>query len=167
MFEDEEYAGPAKAFTDAGHELVHIGLTAKETVAGKNQDVRLQTDMAVRDASVADFDALFVPGGYSPDRLRVNEDAVRFARDFLRSGKPVFAICHAPQLFITANVLKGRKVAGWKSIIQDIRNAGAEYVDKPVVEDGNLISSRGPEDIRAFVRAALGRLSAVKQPART
>jgi protease I len=77
----------------------------------------------------------------------------------MESGKPVFAICHAAQLLITADVLHGRRVTGWKSIIQDIKNAGAEYIDAEVVEDGNLISSRKPEDIPAFVNAALQRLS--------
>jgi protease I len=105
-----------------------------------------------------DFDALLIPGGYSPDKLRVDEDAVRFARDFIQSGKPIFAICHAAQLLITADVLRGRKLTGWKSIVQDIKNAGAEYIDAEVVEDGNLISSRKPSDIPAFVKAALRKL---------
>ncbi len=105
-----------------------------------------------------DFDALLIPGGYSPDKLRADEDAVRFVKDFVESGKPVFSICHAPQLLITAQVLKGRKVTGWKSIVQDIKNAGAIFLDQEVVEDGNLISSRSPQDIPAFIRAMLKKL---------
>jgi protease I len=115
-------------------------------------------DQAVKDVSVADFDALLIPGGYSPDRLRADADAVRFAKEFVESGKPVFAICHAPQLLITAQVLQGRKITGWKSVIQDIKNAGAEFIDQEVVEDGNLISSRSPRDLPAFIRASLRKL---------
>ncbi len=83
---------------------------------------------------------------------------VRFVKEFVESGKPVCSICHAPQLLINAQVLKGRRLAGWKSLVQDIKNAGAEYVDQEVVEDGNLISSRSPDDIPAFIQACLKRL---------
>jgi protease I len=158
MFEDIEYTKPAEAFRNAGHTLVHVGLRQGSTVHGKKERTPVRIERSVREVTPDDFDALFIPGGYSPDKLRVDDDAVRFARDFFNSGKPVFAICHAAQLLITADVLKGRRVTGWKSIIQDIKNAGAEYVDAEVVEDGNLISSRSPPDIPAFVRAALKKL---------
>jgi protease I len=99
-----------------------------------------------------------IPGGYSPDRLRANENAVSLVRDFVKSTKPVFSICHAPQILITAQVLEGRKIIGWKSIVQDIKNAGAEFIDKEVVEDGSLISSRHPGDLPAFIKASLKKL---------
>lgn len=99
-----------------------------------------------------------IPGGYSPDKLRVDADVVRFVKEFVESGKLVCTICHAPQLLINAQVLQGRRIAGWKSLIQDIKNAGAEYVDQEVVEDRNLISSRGPEDLPAFIQTCLERL---------
>jgi protease I len=159
MFEDVEYIRPAEAFKKAGHTLVHIGLKKGQTVYGKRQKTPVHIQRSVKEVNPDDFDALFIPGGYSPDKLRADEDAVIFARKFMESGKPVFAICHAAQLLITADVLHGRRVTGWKSIIQDIKNAGAEYIDAEVVEDGNLISSRKPEDIPAFVNAALQRLS--------
>ena len=158
MFEDSEYTEPAKAFLDAGHQLVHVGLEAGQTVKGKRAGTQVKIDQSVAGVSVDDFDALLIPGGYSPDQLRADEEAVRFAGDFLKSGKPVFAICHGPQLLITADVLKGRKVTGWKSIVQDIKNAGADFVDQEVVEDGNLISSRHPGDLPAFIQASLKRL---------
>jgi protease I len=94
--------------------------------------------------------------------LRVDENVVRFTREFVNSGKPVFAICHAPQLLITAQVLEGRKITGYTSIIQDIKNAGAEFIDKEVVEDGNLISSRNPGDIPAFINACVKKLKWAK-----
>lgn len=158
MFEDSEYTRPAEAFKRAGHVLTHIGLEKNAVVKGKKEQTPVQIDMAVEDAAVEDFDALLIPGGYSPDKLRVNENAVRFAGAFVRSGKPVFAICHAPQLLITADVLRGRTLTGYKSIIQDIKNAGAEFVDSRVVQDDNLISSRQPSDLPAFIEKALAQL---------
>jgi protease I len=154
MFQDVEYEKPADAFRKAGHDLTHVGLRDGVTVNGEHgRTVRI--DRAVHDVKVTDFDALFIPGGYSPDKLRIDEDAVRFAKEFVESGKPVFGICHAAQLLITAQVVKGRRVTGWKSIVQDIKNAGAEYVDSEVIVDGNLVTSRKPEDIPAFSKAAL------------
>lgn len=158
MFEDSEYTEPAKAFKEAGHQLTHIGLKKNTRVKGKNRGTKATIDQAVNDVSVEDFDALLIPGGYSPDHLRADEAAVEFVKKFFESNKPVFAICHGPQLLITAQVLKGRKVTGWKSIIQDIKNAGAQFLDQEVVEDGNLISSRHPGDLPMFISASLKRL---------
>jgi len=158
MFEDSEYSEPAKAFKEAGHKLIHIGLKAGETVKGKKAATPVLVEKPVKDASVADYDALLIPGGYSPDILRADDDAVRFAKEFVESGKPVFVICHGPQLLVTARVLKGRKITGWKSVRQDIINAGAEFIDREVVEDGNFVSSRSPADLPAFINASLKRL---------
>ena len=159
MFEDDEYTKPAAAFIKAGHELVHVGLQAGKTVRGKKAGTPVTIDKAVKDVSVNEFDALFIPGGYSPDKLRVDDDAVQFVKAFAESGKLIFSICHGPQLLITAQVLQGRRITGWKSIIQDIKNAGAEYLDQAVVEDGNLITSRYPGDLPAFIKAALAKLA--------
>jgi len=159
MFEDSEYTEPAEAFKKAGHRLTHVGLEAEKTVTGKKDATPVTIDKSIDSVSVDDFDALLIPGGYSPDKLRVDENAVTFTREFMQSGKPVFAICHAGQLLITADVIRGRKMTGWKSIIQDIKNAGAEFVDQEVVEDGNLISSRHPGDLPAFIDACLKRLA--------
>ena len=159
MFEDSEYAEPAGQFKSAGHELVHVGLEAGKTVTGKKEGTPVTVDRSVGDVSVDDFDALLIPGGYSPDKLRVDPDAVAFAGEFVKSGKPVFSICHAPQLLITADVLRGRKITGYTSIVQDIKNAGADFVDAEVVVDGNLVSSRHPGDLPAFIEASLKQLS--------
>jgi intracellular protease, PfpI family len=158
MFEDSEYTEPAKAFKAAGHKLTHIGLKKNTRVKGKTEGTQVKIDKAVNDISAEDFDALLIPGGYSPDHLRADEAAVKFVKNFFESNKPVFAICHGPQLLITAQVLKGRKVTGWKSIVQDIKNAGAQFLDQEVVEDGNLISSRHPGDLPMFISASLSRL---------
>ncbi|MBM4240427.1 MAG: type 1 glutamine amidotransferase [Euryarchaeota archaeon] len=158
LFEDSEYTKPAQAFKKEGHKLFHVGLKKGKIVRGKKENRPIKIEKSVKEVSVDDFDALLIPGGYSPDRLRADEDTVRFVKEFVESGKPIFAICHAPQLLITAQVLEGRKITGWKSIIQDIKNAGAEFIDKKVVEDGNLISSRHPGDLPAFIGASLKKL---------
>ena len=159
MFEDVEYTAPAEAFKKEGHELIHIGLRQGKEVIGKKHKTKVLIDRSVKDVSTDDFDALLIPGGYSPDRLRADDEAVIFTRKFMDSGKPVFSICHGPQLLISANKIRGRKITGWKSIVQDIKNAGALYEDKEVVVDGNLISSRQPSDLPAFINAALDRLN--------
>jgi len=159
LFEDSEYTEPAKEFRNAGHELVHVGLKPGETVKGKKKGTPVRIEKSFEDISTGDFDALLIPGGYSPDQLRADDRAVQFVREFVESGKPVFAICHAPQILITADVIRGRKVTGWKSIIQDIKNAGADFLDQEVVEDGNLISSRHPGDLPAFIEASLNHLA--------
>jgi len=158
MFEDSEYTEPAKAFREAGHTLTHVGLEAGKTVTGKKDATPVKIEKSADSVAAADFDALFIPGGYSPDKLRVDENAVKFAKDFMETGRPVFAICHAGQLLITADALRGRRMTGWKSIVQDIKNAGAEYIDKAVVVDDNLISSRHPGDLPDFIEAALKKL---------
>ncbi len=155
LFEDSEYTEPVKAFRDKGHDVINVGLEAGKTVKGKKEGTEVQIDKAVSDVSVQDFDALLIPGGFSPDQLRVDENAVEFTADFVKSDKPVFAICHAGQLLVTAQVLKGRRFTGYKSIEQDIKNAGAEFVDQQVVVDRNLVSSRNPGDIPAFIEESL------------
>ena len=157
MFEDAEYGKPAKAFLKAKHDLVHISIK-KGAVKGLKKRRAVPIDQRASESSIDDFDALFIPGGYSPDQLRIDDDVVSFVQKFAQSGKPVFFICHGAQLLIAADVLRGRKATGWKSITMDIRNAGAEFLDQEVVEDGNFISSRNPSDIPAFIAACLAKL---------
>jgi protease I len=119
---------------------------------GKDVDV----DRTINSVSVDDFDALVLPGGVlNPDQLRMNEDAVRFVRDFVASGKPVAAICHGPQMLIEARVVEGKRITSYPAIRRDLINAGAEWVDEEVCIDGNLITSRKPDDIPAFNRAMI------------
>ena len=157
MFEDSEYQKPAAGFKKAKHELVHLGVK-KGIVTGETAGIEVKVEKAVSDVVADDFDALFIPGGYSPDLLRSHDEVVDFVKQFAATGKPILFICHGAQLLITADLLKGRRVTGWKSIIQDIKNAGAEYLDQEVVEDGNFISSRYPADIPAFIKASLDKL---------
>lgn len=154
-FEDSEHTEPAEAFEKAGHTVVTVGPEAGGTVKGKKKGTEVKIQKSVAEASPDDFDALLIPGGFSPDKLRADEKAVDFVKAFMDAGKPVFAICHAPQLLITADVLRGRTITGYTSIIQDIKNAGANFVDKEVVVDQNLVSSRNPGDLPAFIDACL------------
>lgn len=158
QFEDSEYARPVEVFRQEGYEIVHLGLKAGKWVRGKKGKAEALIDRAVTEVSARDFDALLIPGGNSPSRLRKSADAVRLVRDLVESGRPVFAICHGPQLLAAAGVLKGRRITGYRSIIQEIERAGAQFIDEEVVEDGNLVSSRNPGDIPAFIRASLEKL---------
>jgi protease I len=158
-FEDSEYTEPVNAFKENGHEIVHVGLEKGKTVKGKKQQTPVTIDQNVNKVNAADFDALLIPGGYSPDQLRAHDSAVAFTRDFMEKNKPVFSICHGPQLLISADVIQGRTLTGWTSIIQDIKNAGATFVDKSVVTDGNLVTSRNPDDLPDFMQAALEKLA--------
>lgn len=157
-FEDSEYQKPFEALKKAGHEIFHIGLEKGKKVKGKKGTTSAIIDMDIKEAKVKDFDAILIPGGHSPDYLRANESVVKFVKEFFISNKPVFTICHGPQLLISADVLEGRKITSWKSIKQDIINAGAHFEDKEVVIDGNLISSRSPADLPAFIIAVLEKL---------
>jgi len=160
--EQVELTEPWKAVTDAGHEAVLVSTEAGSVQMfhhldkGDTQDV----DVTVGDAQVGDFDALVLPGGVAnPDALRTDPQAVAFVRQFVQSGKPVAAICHAPWTLIEADVVRNRHVTSWPSLQTDLRNAGATWQDREVVVDDNLITSRNPDDIPAFTRELTAALS--------
>ncbi|MBW8351698.1 type 1 glutamine amidotransferase [Bacillus sp. IITD106] len=156
MFEDSEYTEPAKAFQDAGHEVVTIEKESGKEVKGKQEKARVRIDKGIDEVKSEDFDALFIPGGFSPDQLRADERFVQFVKSFMDAKKPVFAICHGPQLLITSKTLEGRDATGYKSIRVDMEYAGANYADKEVVVCQNqLVTSRQPDDIPAFNRESL------------
>ncbi|MCJ8005853.1 type 1 glutamine amidotransferase domain-containing protein [Lederbergia wuyishanensis] len=156
MFEDSEYTEPARAYQDAGHEVVTIEKEAGNEVKGKQEKATVRIDKGIDDVNPEEFDALFIPGGFSPDQLRADERFVKFAKSFMDEKKPVFAICHGPQLLITAKALEGRDATGYKSIRVDMEYAGAKYADKEVVVCQNqLVTSRQPDDIPAFNRESL------------
>ena len=152
LFEDVEFTEPAAAIRDAGHEVVTIEKKAGEQVEGKHGE-KLTIDKGIDDVSVDDFDALLIPGGFSPDLLRADDRFVAFAKSFMDAQKPVFAICHGPQLLINAKSLEGRTATGYKSILVDMAYAGANVKDEEVVVCNNqLVTSRTPDDIPAFNR---------------
>lgn len=160
-FEDSEFTSPADAFKKAGHEVVTIEKQAGKTVKGKQGDATVTIDKSIDDVKPGDFDALLLPGGYSPDSLRGDDRFVDFTREFVNSGKPVFAICHGPQLLISADVIRGRKLTAVKPVVMDVKNAGGEFYDQEVVVDNDqLVTSRTPDDLPAFNREALRLLGA-------
>lgn len=127
-----------------------------KTVHGKQGKSEVLIDKSIDDVSPENFDALFIPGGFSPDILRADERFVRFSKAFMDVKNPVFAICHGPQLLITAQALEGRDVTGYKSIEVDLKNAGGNFHDKEVVVCQNqLVTSRQPEDIPMFIEESL------------
>ena len=158
-FEDSEAIEPKQHLESQGAKVTVIGLQPG-TVEGK-KGATLEVDATFDEVSVDQFDALVIPGGGSPERLRIHEAPVAFARAFVESGKPVAAICHGPQLLISADVLRGRTVTCVAGIRDDVKNAGATYVDQALVEDGNLITSRIPSDLPQFNEAITRHLAAV------
>ena len=160
-FEDSEFRKPRDAFVNAGHEVVVIGLERDRTLEGYRGSERVQTDMSIEDASPGDFDALFVPGGYSPDHLRINSQVVGFTRSFFDRDLPVFAVCHGPQLLMTAGVVDGRSLTAWPTVQGDLRYTRATVRDEEVVVDRNLVTSRKPDDLEAFTRESLRTLEHV------
>ena len=163
-FEDSEFKDPYEAFRAAGHEVTVVGLEAGAQLEGDKGEVKATIDKSFKDVKPDQFDALFIPGGSSPDKLRAHEDAVAFVKAFMRAGKPVFAICHGPQLLLSADEYKSHRMTAWKTIQGDLKRAGANVVDEEVVVDRNLVTSRQPSDIPAFIRESLKVLDQV--PAR-
>jgi protease I len=154
-YEDSELLVPRRTLLDRGADVTLASLE-KGAIKGDN-GATIDADCTIRDVDAGSFDALLLPGGTkNPDALRMDEGAVALIRRFVESGKPVAAICHAPWLLVEADVLRGRTVTGWPSIRTDLRNAGAEVVDREVAIDGNIVTSRKPEDIPAFTDAFIG-----------
>jgi protease I len=160
-FEDVELTGPLGALREAGATVVVIGPSQGATYRGKRGDAVVTAEVAAGGARMKDYDALVIPGGYAPDRMRMRHAMVDLAREAMDTGKPVAAICHGPQLLISANAVRGRTLTCWPSIAIDVKNAGGLYVDKPVVEEGNLITSRKPDDVPLFSEAIIRALSRV------
>jgi protease I len=164
--EQVELEQPRDAVRDAGARADLLSIKDGE-IQAMNSDLEpadtFSVDRKVGDVSVDDYDGLLLPGGTcNPDRLRMDEDAVRFVRDFVASGKPVAAICHGPWTLVEADVVRGRRITSFPSLRTDLRNAGAEVVDEEVVQDGNIVTSRNPDDLPAFCDAVVRELSAVR-----
>lgn len=152
-FEDSEFTSPKEALEAAGHEVVTIGFQAGDVVKGKKEGTEVTIDYGIDDVTASDFDALLIPGGYSPDILRGDDRFVAFAKHYMDDMKPVFTICHGPQLLINTETLKGRDITGVKPIVIDLKNAGAIFHDEEVfVCQNQLVSSRTPADLPAFNR---------------
>ena len=168
-FEQVEMTDPRKALDDAGAETDLIS-PEKAQVKGWQHTKwgdEFPVDVPLDDADPSNYDALLLPGGVmNPDKLRMNESAVRFIREFVDSGKPIAAICHGPWTLIEAGAVKGRQVTSWPSIRTDLKNAGAKWVDREVVVDHGLVTSRKPDDIPAFNRKMIEEFQEAKHSRR-
>ncbi|MFY0575416.1 type 1 glutamine amidotransferase domain-containing protein [Cystobacter fuscus] len=154
-FEDSEFRVPYDEVKKAGHEAVIIGVEAGKQLKGKKGKEVITAEQSVKDVREEDFAALVIPGGYSPDHLRMEIPMVGFVRDFFKADKPIASICHGPWMLVEADIADGRTVTSFPSIKTDLINAGARWVDREVVEDGGLITSRKPDDLKAFCAALL------------
>jgi protease I len=155
-FEDSEFYVPYNRLREEGAELTVVGLERGKALKGKSEGYKATVDMSFGEVAAEDFDAILIPGGYSPDKLRTHDEALNFVKAFRE--KPVFAICHGPQLRISAEMVKDRTMTSWPSVAVDLKNAGAHWVDKAVVVDGNIITSRKPADLEVFVDASIKKL---------
>ncbi len=162
-FEESELFGPRERLIERGAKVTLASPTLDDIMATVHDEPgkRIKPDVAIADVRAADYDALVLPGGVgNPDRLRTDEHAIRLIREFDDAGKPIAAICHGPWLLVEADLLRGRKATSWKSIRTDLRNAGAEVVDEGAVTDGNIITSRKPDDVPAFTDALIAAIEA-------
>ncbi|HEY1768755.1 MAG TPA: type 1 glutamine amidotransferase domain-containing protein [Chthoniobacterales bacterium] len=170
-FEQVEMTKPREALEEAGAETKIVSLKSGK-IQGVNHDEKgdkFDVDLTLDKAKPNDFDALLLPGGLmNPDELRQHEEALEFARHFFETGKPVAAICHGPQVLISADLVRGRTMTSWPALEVDMKNAGATWVDEEVVVDNGLVSSRKPDDIPAFNRKMIeefaGRETFSKRP---
>lgn len=158
MFEDSEFRVPYDRLRKEGHEVVIVGRAAGDEIHGKKGKETIKPERSISEVSPDDFDALVIPGGYSPDKLRMDARMVALTRDIYNAGKPLAAVCHAPWMLVEADIARGRTMTSWPSIKTDLVNAGARWVDRELVEDGNLITSRKPDDLPAFADAIVRQL---------
>lgn len=154
-FEQSELFEPRQALIDAGAQVTLASLKT-DAISGAKGGESITPDATIEQVNADDYDALLLPGGVAnPDKLRMNARVVEIVQEFMDDDRIVAAICHAPWLLVEADVLDGRRVTGWPSIRTDLANAGASVLDEQVVVDGNLITSRKPDDIPAFNRAII------------
>lgn len=164
-FEDSELMEPLKAMKDAGARVIMVGSGSKKSYKGNHGSVTITVDTTADKVKAGDFDAIIIPGGYAPDRMRLYQPMVDLVRKAYDEGKLLAAVCHGPQLLISAGIVGGRRVTSWASVAVDLRNAGAIWVDEPVVRDGNIITSRRPVDLPKFNKAIIEAL--LQPPGRT
>ncbi|HEY0081829.1 MAG TPA: DJ-1/PfpI/YhbO family deglycase/protease [Pyrinomonadaceae bacterium] len=156
--EDSEFLIPYNALREAGAEVTVLGSRVNEKYQGKQMKLSMAADRTTTDALAEEFDAVVIPGGMAPDKMRTNMKTVRFVQDAVERGKLVAAVCHGPQVLIEGDLLQGKRATGFRAIRKDMQNAGANYEDAPVVRDANLFTSRRPGDVPVFTAAILRHL---------
>jgi protease I len=162
-FEDSEYQVPTDWLSAAGYPIEIIGAHAGDALKGEKGRQTAIVDLSIDEANVDDYEGLLIPGGYSPDALRADERFVEFVRAFNATGRPLAAVCHGPQLLLTAELQAGRTLTAWPTIQGDLRQAGAHVVDRDVVVDDNWITSRKPDDLQAFTAKFVEELGELEQ----
>ena len=167
-FEESELFGPLDILKGRGADvkLASPDLNPIQATVHDDPGKTIRPDLKVEDAHEGDFDALILPGGVrNPDQLRTNKSVIQLIRAFAKAGKPVAAICHGPWLLVEADLLRGRTATSWPSIRTDLKNAGANVVDEPAVTDGNIVTSRKPDDVPAFTEAVIRLIEQAPQDA--
>jgi protease I len=165
-FEEWELFGPRQILQQRGAEVVLASLKRDPIQATVHDDPgkTIRPDLTVDEVNADDFDALVLPGGVrNPDQLRLHDSVIALIRAFAEQGKPIAAICHGPWLLVEADLLRGRTATSWPSIRTDLRNAGANVVDQAVVTDGNIVTSRKPDDVEAFTDAVVDLLESTPE----
>jgi protease I len=160
VYQEMEVWYPLYRFQEAGATVVTVGAIAGHTYTSK-LGYPAKTDISYDQANASDFDGVVIPGGYAPDHIRRHEKALQFVRDIDRQGKLIASICHGPWVLCSTGTLKGRRATSFFAIKDDVINAGARWEDAEVVVDGNLVTSRKPEDLPAFCRESIGVLAGV------
>ena len=159
-FEDAEMSETLKAMKKAGARVVIVGSGSQESYRGKRGSAIVRVDTTADKVKAEDFDAIIVPGGYAPDKMRLHPPMIDLVREAYHLGKVIAAVCHGPQLLISPDSVRGRRLTSWPSVAVDLKNAGADWVDAPLVQDGNLITSRKPADLPRFNQAIIKILGA-------
>ena len=154
-FEDSELMEPLRAMKDSGARVVIVGSGSKSSYKGKHGSATITVDTTADKVKTEDFDAIIVPGGCAPDKMRLCQPMIDLIKKSHAEGKVIAAICHGPKLLISADLVRGRRVTSWSSVAVDLKNAGATWVDESVVRDGNIITSRKPADLPRFNKAII------------
>lgn len=147
--EDVEFLYPYYRFQEEDYEVNVVGSKGKETYMGKH-GVPFISNLSPEEVNVDEYDAVIIPGGRAPDRMRIDKGLVKIVKEAYEKGKVIAAICHGPQMLIEADILRGKKATCWKSVKTDLRNAGATFIDAPAAVDGNIVTSRFPADLPKF-----------------
>lgn len=160
-FEDSEFIYPYYRFREEGYKVDIVAPKAKERYVGKH-GVPIISDLSPKDVNIDEYDALIIPGGHAPDRMRTNVDMVKIVKEAYEKGKVVAAICHGPQMLIEADIVRGKKATCWRAVMTDLKNAGATFIDAPVIVDGKIVTSRFPDDLPYFCRETINLLKSLK-----
>jgi len=162
-FEDSELTEPLRSMKAAGARVIVVGTDSVRSYQSKSGNRTITPDVIADSIKAENLDAVIIPGGYAPDRMRLHQSMIDLIRKAYDLGRVVAAICHGPQLLISADIVRGRRLTSWPSIAVDIKNAGADWVDEPVVQDGNIITSRKPADLPMFDKAIIDAVGANSQ----